>query len=67
MEHVLSWQDVLEKFKKQFETVYFVNNKQKLYFSYDERVEGAKDTWMLLSFTDGLLQNLEPSLCGSKI
>ena len=63
----LSWQSILEKFKKQFDAIYFPRNKQKLYFSFDEHVEGAKDTWMLLAFTDGLLQSLEPTLCGGII
>jgi hypothetical protein len=67
MELSISWQSIIDKFSRMFDEVYFVNNKQKLYFSFDERVEGAKDTWMLLAFTDGILQNLEPAICCGKV
>ena len=58
----ISWQDVIELFSTEFSSVFYLNNKQKLYFSFGERVEGAKETWMLIAFADGLLQNLEPEI-----
>jgi len=56
------WQAIIKLFSEEFASVFTYQNKQKLYFSFDEKVEGAKETWMLLAFADGILQNLEPNL-----
>lgn len=57
-----TWQSVIKIFAEEFSSVFTYQNKQKLYFSFEEKVEGAMDTWMLLAFVDGILQNLEPTL-----
>ena len=56
------WQDIIEKFHEKFKAIYFDGNKQKLYFCFDERVDGAKDTWMLIAFVDAILQKVQPGL-----
>ena len=57
-----TWQSVIKIFAEEFSSVFTYQNKQKLYFSFEEKVEGAMDNWMLLAFVDGILQNLEPTL-----
>ena len=56
------WGDVICAYERAFLEVFTDTNKQKLYFSFEEKVEGQKDPWMLLSFLDGMLQGLEPFL-----
>lgn len=56
------WADVICAYDVAFRKAFTDTNKQKLYFSFEEKVEGVKDPWMLLSFLDGMLQCLEPFL-----
>ena len=56
------WTDVICAYDFAFRKAFTDANKQKLYFSFEEKVEGLKDPWMLLSFLDGMLQDLEPLL-----
>ena len=59
------WEDVTKRYNKEYEKLFHEGNKQKLYFSFHEKVEGPKETWMLLSFVDGILQHLEPHFTSS--
>jgi hypothetical protein len=59
-EVTLKWADVTALFSEDFLVYITRTNKQKLYFSFDEKIEGPNKPWMLLSFVDGLLLHLEP-------